>query len=825
MNGLRNDLGSAWRTLRQRLWLSLAAVLSLALAIGANTAIFSVWHAVMDEKMPVQQPERLVAVYNLAPTVPGTGYMPVSHLDFLDYAGMAQVFRGAYALRQGPVALGLRGHAVQVAADVVTGSYFDVLGVRAALGNVFHAAETRTDGSGALAVLSHSFFERHFGGNAGIVGSSVTLNGAPFTVIGVAPAGFGGTGTLQAPDLWAPMSMHRVLLTGPLATYYEARNAQFFSVVARLQPGVTLAEAQTAVRLMGERLARVYPKTDRLLTATVLPLLQTGIDPNQRPLFSLAFTVVLLVVGMVLLIACANVSNLLLARAHTRRREMAVRMALGASPARLLRQMFAESLLLSLLAGAAALGLAGVTQQVLWAHRPPAMQQVAFHLGIDSAALWFALALALLTTVLAGLAPALLGARAEPAEVLRGTNGAGGQRSRLRGWLLAGETAFAMAALILAGLFIASLRHLQNASPGFDAPHVASLQFDAGAAGFSVTSPDAAQRLLNMDQQLLQRVRGLPGVAAATLASGAPMAPGDSARGYQLYGMALESGRGMRVVRIESISPGSFFRVMGIRLLAGRDILTSDTATAPRVMIVNQTMAQIAWPGQNPIGKRVLFHDELEPTTVIGVAHNSAYTSLTEGPVPLAYLPLAQEPATALGLTARTAGDPAALLPELQRAVAAVNPELAVAQLQTGTEALARSLWEARMGALLLALLSALATLLAAIGLYGVAAFAVRQRWRELGIRMALGATRRRVFTSVLWDGLTPVLAGLAAGIAAAVALGRLAGSLLFGVRAANPGVVVGYSALFVAIALVALLLPARTAASADPADVLRENV
>ncbi|TAN21927.1 MAG: FtsX-like permease family protein [Acidobacteria bacterium] len=825
MHGLGTDLGSAWRTLRQRPWLSLAAVLSLALAIGANTAIFNVWRAVMEHPMPVLQPDRLAAVYNLAPTVPGTGFMPVSHLDFLDYAGEKQVFSGAYALRQEPVVLGLRGQAVQVTADVVTGSYFDVLGVRAALGNVFHSQQTRIEGTGALAVLSQDFFERHFRGNRGIVGTSVRLNGVPFMVLGVAPAGFGGTGTLQAPDLWAPMSMHRVLLTGALGTYFMARNAQFFSVVGRLRPGVTQAQAETAVRLEGERLARQYPKTDRLLTATTLPLLQTGIDPNQRPVYSLAFTVVLTVVGMVLLIACANVSHLLLARAHVRRHEMAVRKALGASPARLLRQLFAESLLLSLCAGAAALGVAAITQQVLWTYRPPAVQRTVFHLGLGSAALWFVLGLALLTTIAAGLAPALLGARVEPAQVLRGMAAAGGHRSSLRSWLLAGEAAFSIAALILAGLFIASLRHLQHAAPGFDAAHVASLQFDAGAGGFNIATPAAAQRLLTLDRTLLQRVRQLPGVASATLASGAPMAPGDGARGYQLFGQAPESGRGMRVVNIESVSPASFFGAMGTRLLAGRDIQTSDTAAAPRVMIVNQTMANIAWPGQNPIGKRVIFHDESEPTTVIGVAQNSAYTSLSEGPVALAYLPLAQEPATALGLTARTTGDPAALLPELQQAVAAVNPELAVSHLQTGAVAVAQSLWEARMGAILLGLLSALATLLAAIGLYGVAAFTLRQRWREMGIRIALGATRGRIFASVLRDGLWPVLGGLAVGIAAAIAAGRFAGSLLFGVGAANAGVVAGYAGLFVAIAVLALLLPARTAAHANPADVLRERL
>ncbi|MGH9488156.1 MAG: ADOP family duplicated permease [Terriglobales bacterium] len=812
----------AWRVLCQRPWVSLAAVVSLGLAVGACTAIFGVWQAVMDHKLAAREPGRLMEIYNLAPTVPGTGYMPVSHLDFLDYAREAVVFQGAYALYQSPVALGEHGRAVQVIADVVSGSYFDVLGVGAARGAVFHAGQTRVDGSGALVVLSQRFFGQHFGGNGRVIGSTIELNGAAFTVAGVAPAGFNGTGTLQAPDLWAPMSMHAVLLRG-LEPYYRMRNAQFFDVAARLRPGVTPAQAEAAVRLEGERLARTYPKTDRLLTATALPLLETGIDPNQRHLFSLAFLILLSVVGMVLLIACANVAHLLLARAHTRRHEMAVRMALGATGGRLLRQLLSESLLLAVLASAAGLGVAAAGEQMLWTFRPAAVEHAALHPGLSGGMLWFALGLTALTTILSGLAPALLGARAQPAAALRTARGEDGRGSRLRGWLAAGEAGFSITALILAGLFVASLRHLKTSAPGFDVSHVASLRFDAAAAGYDLTTPSGRERMQNLEREMLGRVRGLPGVAAATVAAGSPMAARSEGRGYRLFGQAPGRGRGMRLVYIESIMPGSFFRTMEIRLLAGRDFTSSDNARAPRVMIVNQTMARMDWPGRSPIGQRVIFHDEDEPTTVVGVAADSTYESLTEGRMAFAYLPLAQEPATALGLMVRSAGSPAELLPELSRAVSAVNPELAVSQLETGTAAIAASLWAERLGATLLGLLSALATLLACIGIYGVAAFSVRQRWRELGIRMALGASRGQVFGSVLREGLLPIWGGLAAGIAAALVLAELAGSLLYGVQPANAGIVLGYAALFVAVAVLALLLPARAAMRANPAAILKD--
>ncbi|MGH9520545.1 MAG: FtsX-like permease family protein, partial [Terriglobales bacterium] len=316
----------------------------------------------------------------------------------------------------------------------------------------------------------------------------------------------------------------------------------------------------------------------------------------------------------------------------------------------------------------------------------------------------------------------------------------------------------------------------------------------------------------------------LPGVTAATLASGAPMAAITGGRGYQLYGQASSDPR-MRIANIESIAPESFFRTMRIPLLRGRDFRISDNAAAPRVMIVNQTFARTAWPGEDAIGKRVLFHDEDAPTMVVGVARDSTYNSLAEGPVTFAYLPLAQEPATAMALAVRTAGPPAAMLEAMRHTVLSVNSELAITQLQPATVAVEQSLWAARMGATLLGLLSALATLLAALGIYGVAAYEVRQRWRELAIRMALGARRSHVFASVLRRGLTPVLAGLAAGIVAAVTLGHLAASLLFDIAPADPGVIAGYVALFVGVALLALLLPARVAMQADPAVILKETV
>ncbi|MGH9465810.1 MAG: ADOP family duplicated permease [Terriglobales bacterium] len=811
---------NSWRALRQHPLVSLVAVISLALAIGANTAVFSVWAALMRHTVPVEQPDRLLAVYNVAPSIPGTGYMPVSHLDFLDYA-RAGVFSAAYELHQAPVAFGTRGETVQVTTDLVSGNYFDVLGVRPTLGSVFHASQTRAAGAGALVVLSHEFFENRFHGSTAVVGSSITLNGVAFTVLGVAPADFSGTGALQGADLWAPMSMHKTLLPATLEAYFMARNAQFFSVVGRMRPGVTAAQAEAAVRLIGERLARQYPKTDSVLRATALPLPQASLDPNQRPIYSLALIIMLAVVGMVLLIACANVANLLLARAHARRREMAVRMALGASRKQIARQLLGESSLLGVAAAAGGLLVAAAGERLVWINRPQAMQAAAVHLRLSPGVLAFGLGMAILATLLFGLAPALLAARADPQQALRGAaNGRGRRRHRV---LLASEAGFSLAVLILAGLFLASLRHLQQAQPGFDAAHIASLHFDLAATGFVLTRPGAVDRLSSFEQTLLQRVRREPGVASATLASGTPMAAMSVQRGFMRFGEAQSEHPQMHVAEIESIAPGSFFRTMEIPLLAGRDFLPTDSASAPRVMIVNQTFAHETWPGQDPIGKRIVFHDEPAPTVVVGVVRDSVYTSLTEGPIAFAYLPLSQEPFAGLGLIVRSQGPPDAVLGEMRQAVRAVNPELPLTHVQPATVAIRRSLWAARMGAALLAILSALATLLAAIGVYGVAAYEVRQQWREMGIRMALGAGRSRVFASVLRRGMIPVLVGVAAGVAVAAVLGHLAASLLFGVGPANAGVLGGYAVLFAGIACLALLIPACTAMRADPAVILKE--
>ncbi|MGH9393357.1 MAG: DUF389 domain-containing protein, partial [Terriglobales bacterium] len=657
-----------------------------------------------------------------------------------------------------------------------------------------HAADAPADGTGALAVLNYRFFVSRFGGNPAILGARLSINGTGFTVIGVAPPGFDGTETLAAADLWAPITMHAALLPSAIDRFYNARNAQYFNMVGRLQPGVSAAQAAAAMGVTAAWLARQYPEADQPLTATVMPLLASGINPNQRSTFDLAFTVMLAVVGMVLLIACANVANLLLARAWTRRREMAVRRALGASRWRLARQLLAESLCLGGLAGVAGLAVAWIGQRELWSHRPLALQQAPIHLSWNAPMVAFTIGLALLASLLFGLAPAAMSAQLDLASHFKsantGSSTGGGRRAGMRGALLAGEAGFSIVALILAGLFLASLRHLQTTSPGYDASHLATLRFDMSNTGFRLDRPGAPEELVNFDRELLERVRRLPGVSEATLASGTPMAARSISHTYQLEGQSLRR-QGLRLAEVEAIAPASFFHTMGIPLIEGRDFSPGDGVDAAKVMIVNQTFARRSWPGQDPIGKRVLFHDDDGPTQVVGVAQDSKYESMAEDAVAFAYVPLAQNPATALGLAVRSAGPggdaPAAaqqagMLREASQALHALEPQLAVTAAQPATVAIAQSLWAERMGAELLSLLAEFATLLAAIGVVTdsqitiVGAMVVGPEFGPLA-GLAVGLVRRRA--QIARRGAIALAIGFPAAIvvtALLTVLGRAAG-------------------------------------------------
>ncbi|HXR97115.1 MAG TPA: ABC transporter permease [Terriglobales bacterium] len=832
MNSLTRDIKSGWRVLWKNPALSLIAILSLALAIGANTAIFTVYNAVLLHTVPVSDPSTVVQLFtqdkgannNLGA---GGNFLGVSYLNYLDYAKDTDVFSGLYAVGGVAPAMTYKDETEQIAAQIVTGNYFQVLGVPAAIGRTFTAQETAADGQGALIVFSHEFFERRFGGDRSLIGQLVSLNHHDFMVAGVAPAGFNGTATLGGPEAWVPMSMHDVLLTGPFKAFYNERRPRVFNAFGRLKPGVTLAQADAAVLVTSHQLAQQYPADNRAQSAMVLPLSQTTIAPGQRQQFVLAFSMMLAVVGLVLLIACANVANLLLARGMARQREIAVRLAMGATRNRLVRQLLAESILMALIAGMAGLVLARFFRDLLWAHRPAGLANSTLDLSLDLRVLLFALGISLLTGILFGLAPALRSTRLDLIAQLkeRSEPAASGQQAfSLRGLLLIGEVTLSLIALIGAGLFLTSLRNLQKADPGFDAAHIASLRFDLGAAGFDPSKPGAQLLFDQFEKQTLDRVRALPGVASATIASGTPMAASGFARSFLREGETPNPGRASQFVSVESITPGNYFDTMRIPLLSGRDFTPNDSENTQKVMVVNQTMAKQVWPGQDPIGKRLRFTGDTDYTQVVGIARDSKYFTLSENPTPFAYFPLSQYPQTALGLTVRTLGAPSGVLQEMRAAMRAQDRTMPVTQVQVADDPIQQTLWPAQMAAYLLAALALLATILAAVGIYGVMSYAVRQRSRELGIRMAMGAAARDIFAMVIRNGMTLVGVGILAGILGALALGQVISTFLFGMKPADPVTFASYSLLFVLVALIASYFPARRATRVDPVVTLRQE-
>ncbi len=826
MHDIWQDVKFGWRTLGKNKALSLVAVLSLALAIGANTAIYTVWNAVMNHQVAAQDPARLVNLYTRDNTG-GNAYLGLSYPNYQDYAKDTRVFSGLAVYGGAGATLTYHGHSSQAGVQLVSGNYFQVLGVRAALGRVFTAAEAPATGKGALVVLGYNYWQRQFGGDPGIVGRTIELNGQGFMVAGVAPAAFNGTTTFGNPEIWAPITMYPVLITGQFLTYFPERRPRMLAAFGRLAPGVTLQQAKAAVKVTARELEDRYPADNRGQSATLIPLLETGLGANGRAQFEQAFLVMMAVVGLVLLIACANVANLLLARGMSRHREISVRLAMGASRGRLVRQLLVESSLLALIACGVGLAFAQGARDWLWAKRPPQLVNTGLHLHLDGRVLLFALAVSLAAGIGFGLAPALQATGLDLTEALkeRSEPAAGGGRIwSLRNLLLVGEIGFALVALIVAGLFLASLRNIQSANPGFDAAHLASMNFDLGTVGMDLSKPGTEQQIEAFDRTLLQRARALPGVTAATLANGTPMAPSGFARSYQVEGRPAQPGRAPVFTVVESVTPGSYFRTMGIAVVEGRDFAATDTANSPKVIVINQTMAKQVWPGQDPVGKRVLFTGDTEYSQVVGVARDSKYFSLSENPTPFCYFPLAQYPQTALGLTVRTAGPPEAVLPELRNLLQQQNPLLAATRVQTAETPIARSLWPAEMGAMLLGTLALLALLLAAIGIYGVMAYGVRQRRRELGVRMAMGAGAGDIFKLVLGGGMSLVGIGLALGLAGAWVLSRAVGGLLYGLPPTDLTTYVEYSLLLVAVALLASFFPARRATRVDPAITLRSE-
>ena len=811
---MARDLLYALRGFRNHPTFTAVAIASLALGIGLNTAIFNLVGAVLLQPLPVRDPVRLVSVFTSDRTNPGLLYC--SYPNYKDYRDRNTVFSGLalYTIIQATLTEGTAPG--DVMGQIVSGNYFDVLGVKPALGRTFLPEEDRVPGAPAVVVIGYAFWTSRFAANRSAIGATIGLNHQRYTIVGVAPKGFHGTYALVGTDLWVPMAMYPRIYQ--LADWVDRRKALLFSVAGRLKNGVGRQQAEDNMKTLAAQLEREYPADNQGRTVALLPIADSLLRPNSRGGFVLAGSVALGVSGLVLLISCANVANLLLVRAAGRRKEMALRLALGVGRARLIRQLIAESALLSCAGGAAALLLARWGRDLLWTLRPPWMSSGDAVLSFDGRVLGFTFLIAALATLIFGLAPALNAVHTDLATDLRERRGPwnrAGHVVNARGLLVVFQVALSVVALTGAGLFLRSLRNAQALDPGFDAAHLATLAVNVKARGFTEAEG------LQFYARVLGRAAGLPGISAATLAFNAPFHVYRS-RTVSIEGQPAAPGS-EAVALIDLVEPG-YFQTLRIPLLHGRTFSAGDSDGAPRVAVVNETMARRFPSGRNPIGARLRFFGESTPVEIVGVVRDATYGSPGDATRLMIYLCLRQNYAPAVTLWVRTRGEPAAVLGTLRREVQSLDPDVLLSDLQTAAQAGRESLWAPRLGAALFTAFGALAGLLTVVGLYGVVSYSVGQRTRELGIRMALGAQPAAVLRLVLAEGMLLVVCGLVLGSVATVAIAGILNSLLFGVRARDPltlGVVV---TVLLLTALAACAAPALRAMRIDPVVALRDE-
>jgi len=811
------------RMLKKSPGFTFVAVLSLALGIGANTAIFTIINAVFLHPLPVEEPSRLAELFtrdtitfNANANFQLTG---TSLPNYEDYRDQNNVFSGLATVTF-PIPLNWGGQAEpqQLNASLVSGNFFDVLGVKPYRGRTFIPDGDKKIGGNAEVVLSYSLWARKFGSDDKFIGQTITLNGTPYTVVGVAPPGFKGIVSLGRPDLlWIPITMRDYVLTGQLKDLESNRRFRWLSIVGRLKPQVDVVQARAAMKTVAAGLEKEYPRDNKGRTAELFPLNESALGINQRPQFSLAGGVLMSVVGLVLLIACVNLANLLLAQASKREKELSIRAAMGAGRARLVRQLLTESSVLSLLGGLAGLVVAYWGRNVLWSFRPPFLLDGSIDLSFDARVLGFTLLISLFTGLIFGIIPAVKASGTDINEVLK-TGGRGGAlgwtHNRLRGLLVISEIALALVALVGSGLFLRSMQNAQQFNPGFESQNLLQMNFDLGALRYDA---DHGQQFF---RDAIERAKTVPGVVSASVSSNGVFGGGFAGTIFREGEQTDPNNRGT-LVNFDDVTPGHF-ETMRIPLISGRDFTDFDREKTTRVAIINEAMAKAIWPGQEPLGKRFAIVKEPELLQVIGVVGTTVVGQIGEDPQPTAYLPMRQQYSPFATLVARTNGNPEPLIGAVRAQVQQIDKNLAFTNAQTVQQILGQGLWAARMGAALLGLFGALALILASIGIYGVLAYSVAQRTSEIGLRMALGAQPRQVLGLVLKQGMLLAIIGAGVGIIVALPVARMAGNLLYGVSATDPLTYVGITLLLMAVALLACYLPARRATRIDPLIALR---
>ncbi len=822
---LRQDLKYALRQMRRSPGFTAVAVLTLAFGLSVNITIFAVIDSLFLRPLPVHDAERLVVVMRQqANTEFARG---LAWRDFQDYrAGIAE-FSDMLALAFRPAHLSFAGHTPdRTWIEAVSGNYFSMLGVQPFRGRLFEPGEGEKPGADPVAVLGYYYWQTHLGSDPGIVGRTAVINGRGFTVIGIAPPTFTSVQWALAPSAFIPATMYPETFAGN-DSILETRDSAAFKVIAYLRPGVSVERAASAVQVFAHRLDREYRPKQPASQAYVRFERMSRPEPGIGEFLPFAAVVFMVMAGLVLFVACANVANLMFSRALARHREIGIRTAIGAPRGRLIRQLLTESVVLALLAGAVGALLTAATA--------PLLSSMSTHSGdvpIHPDASWdwlpliFTILISLLAGIVTGLVPALRATQVDVYSILKGgASTAGRKRHLFRSALVLAQVAVCVVVLICGGLFLRSLQQLAAFDLGFRTDHLLMASADLGLQGYE---PERGRQFL---ERVTERVQALPGVESAAIASSVPfdtyfdthgVLPADRPAGYDAAKTNDELQAG-----VNRIDP-AYFHTLGVTLLQGREFTKQDGDTSRRVAIVNQTLAGRLWPGQPPLGKRFQWKPDGEPIEVVGVAANGKYVLLGEAPRPYVFVPFAQDYGSMVTLHVRLkSGDPLAVAPAVRRIFHDLDPDLPLFNVRSMEEHLRTSafaFFPLRMGALLAGAQGLVALLLAVIGIYGVVAYSVRQQTRDIGIRIALGARPRDVLRLVTRAGLRPTLIGMALGLAASFAVARLLAGLLYGLDPLNLPVFSAVVALVLGVSLLACWLPARRAARVDPIDALRQE-